>query len=119
MDLHLQQRAVVRALNHLGAATSGVAVSLRGNLYQNIHPNLDAMPCYPDCDMITRVHPRMLLRFAAASGCKVERLETYFFLCDKAPKDSERTRLGKLERHWFYRFHGDHILFIGTKEEKG
>lgn len=116
MDMHLRLRLGVRIVNLIGAAASGIIATLRGLPYENIPPNLDASPCYSDCDMITRVHPRLLRPFAEREGCKVERLETYFFLREKAVSDAQRRRFRRLERHWFYRHHGDHILLVATKE---
>lgn len=117
MDLHLPLRPAVRALNHLGAAASLALASTRRQPFENIPPDLDARPVYPDCDMITRVHPLSLERFARRIGCEPERLETFFFQREKAGSRAERERFARLERQALYHWHGDHILFLGRKKQ--
>ena len=116
LDLQLKLRPVVRALNVAGALTVHYA-GRSGRIYQNIPPDLDVHPVYPDCDMITRIHPRDLAAFAERNGCQVERLETFFFQLSKVRSEAERERYLGLERHPFYRFYGDHIMFLGRKKQ--
>lgn len=115
MNLHLSLRRSVRMIHHLGAAVTITLASLRKAPYENIPPDLDADPVYPDCDMITRIHPKSLVAFSRNSGCDMERLETFFFLREKSNSEAERRRYEGLERHPFYHWHGDHILFVGSK----
>jgi SAM-dependent methyltransferase len=115
MNLHLRLRRSVRLIHHMGAAATLVLAAMRKQPYENIPPDLDADPVYPDCDMITRVHPRSLVRFARQIGCEPLRIETFFFLSRKSSTDAERQRFERLERHPFYHWHGDHILFLGRK----
>jgi SAM-dependent methyltransferase len=115
MNLHLPLRREVRILHHVGAACTLAMSAVRRLPYENIPPDLEANPVYPDCDQITRIHPRSLIRFAEGAGCRVERLETFFFQRAKAPSEADRQRYERLESHPFYRWHGDHILFVGTK----
>jgi SAM-dependent methyltransferase len=117
MDMHLRLRPAVRFIHHLGAFASLVSASTRSLPYENIPPNLEADPVYPDCDMISRIHPRALQHFARQNACTVERLETFFFQKEKAGSDAERQRYDHLERHKFYHWYGDHILFIATKNK--
>ncbi len=114
LDLHLKLRASVRWIN-LAAARAVLHSGRAGRIYQNIPPNLDAMPVYPDCDMITRIHPADLAAFAEKHGCETLRLETFFFQQHKAPSEAERQRYAQLDRHPFYRYYGDHIFFLGRK----
>jgi SAM-dependent methyltransferase len=69
MNLHLPLRKTVRLIHHVGAAINLFLSELRAEPFQNIPPDLDANPVYPDCDMITRLHPRSLEGFARKSGC--------------------------------------------------
>lgn len=115
MNLHLPLRRGVRLANHLGAAACLIRARIGNRLYQNIPPDLDANPVYPDCDMITRIHPRILELFARRCGCRIDRLETFFFQRAKAASDAERARFAYLEHHRFYRWYGDHILMLATK----
>jgi SAM-dependent methyltransferase len=115
MHLHLSLRRSVRIIHHLGAVVSSTLASLRKVPYENLPPDLDADPVYPDCDRISRTHPKSLARFLRNSGCDVERLETFFFLREKSNSETERQRYERLERHPFYHWYGDHILFVGTK----
>jgi SAM-dependent methyltransferase len=115
MNLHLRLRPAVRLINHLGAAVTLAIAAMRLQPYQNIPPDLEAEPVYPDCDMITRIHPRSLERFAREIGCEPLRVETFFFLREKSATDAERQRFARLELHPFYHWHGDHILFLGRK----
>lgn len=112
MNLHLRMRRSVRIIHHLGAAVTITLASLRKAPYENIPPDLDADPVYPDCDMITRIHPKRLVDFSRNSGCDLERLETFFFLRKNSNSEAERRRYERLERHPFYHWHGDHILFV-------
>lgn len=118
MNLHLGLRPVVRLINHVGAFSSLITSGLRSAPYENIPPDLDADPVYPDCDMITRIHPRSLVRFATAEGCDVERMETFFFQQAKAPGEEVRVHYADLEKHPFYHWFGDHILFVARKRLK-
>jgi 2-polyprenyl-3-methyl-5-hydroxy-6-metoxy-1,4-benzoquinol methylase len=113
--LHRAMRPFVGLLDGLFALLADVRAWLRRAPYENIPPDLDANPVYPDCDMISRLHPRSLLRFARDAGCKVERLETFFFLREKAASETERRRYERFDRQFFYRWHGDHILFVGRR----
>jgi SAM-dependent methyltransferase len=115
MNLHLPLRPAVRFINHIGALVSLSSAVTRSQPYENIPPDLEADPVYPDCDMISRLHPMALNRFARNHGCTVERLETFFFQKDKAGSELERQRYDRLEQSGFYRWHGDHILFIAAK----
>jgi SAM-dependent methyltransferase len=115
LDLHLPLRPLVRWLNFAGALTVHNAGRF-GRIYQNIPPDLEAMPVYPDCDMITRIHPRELEGFARQNGCQVQRLETFFFQVSKARSEAEKGRYLDLERHPFYHYYGDHIMFLGRKK---
>ena len=115
MNMHLKQRKSVRAANYAGALGAGWLASRRTEPYQNVPPDLDASPVYPDCDMITRIHPRELSRFMTRAGCTVERLETYFFLEKKASSEAELAKFRKLAAGRFHRWHGDHILLVGRK----
>jgi len=117
MDLHLELRPVIRFIHHLGAAVSLLPAFIRRLPFENIPPDLDADPVYPDCEMITRIHPLALNRFVRKHNCAVERLETFFFQKDKAATKSERQRYDRLERNSFYRWHGDHILLVARKNE--
>jgi SAM-dependent methyltransferase len=116
MDMHLHLRPAVRFLHHVGAACAMISASTRRVPYENIPPNLEANPVYPDCDMISRLHPLALQRFARTRNCEVERLETFFFQQDKAPSELERRRFQHLDQSSFYRWHGDHIFFVGRKK---
>jgi SAM-dependent methyltransferase len=115
MNLHLPLKRSVRLINHLGAGVTLAGAAMRTQPYENIPPDLTADPVYPDCDMITRIHPRSLERFAREVGCEPLRIETFFFLRDKARSDAEQQRFEQLEHHPFYHWHGDHILFLGRK----
>jgi SAM-dependent methyltransferase len=115
MNLHLHLRPAVRFIHHLGAAVTLATAAMRTKPYQNIPPNLDVDSVYPDCDMITRIHPRSLKRFALEIGCEPLRIETFYFLRKKSTTDVESQRFERLEAHPFYHWHGDHILFLGRK----
>ncbi len=115
MNPHLNLRRAVRAINLVGALAAELRLVFSHVLYENIPPDLDAMLVYPDCDMITRVRPRKLPELMKSLGCEVNQLETFFFLAAKADSDLQRRRYDHLQRHWFFRWYGDHILLIATK----
>jgi 2-polyprenyl-3-methyl-5-hydroxy-6-metoxy-1,4-benzoquinol methylase len=115
MNMHLKQRPAVRLVNHVCALIADVNMLFRSQPYENVPPELDADPIYPDCDRISRAHPRNLGRFVEACGCRVERLETHFFRIERAESEEERLKFQTWQRHFFYRWHGDHILLVARK----
>lgn len=117
LDLHLRRRAALRWLDLVGAGSRWLRSAAEPHCYRNMEPDLSARPAYPDCDMITKIFPRSLERHVQRLGCRIERLETFFFQKDKAPDNAALTRFERLERHPFYRYFGDHILLVARKGE--
>jgi 2-polyprenyl-3-methyl-5-hydroxy-6-metoxy-1,4-benzoquinol methylase len=115
LDLHLQLRAPVRAVNLAGAVSAYIRDSFSGSIFRNTEPDLNTVPSYSDCDMITKIFPRGLELWLRNRGCDVEMLETYFFQKAKAPHAAALRRFEELERHPFYRYFGDHILALARK----
>ena len=117
LDLHLAKHQLVRVLDHLGAGLAGVRSRFARRSFHNMEPDLDVAAVYPDCDMISTFFPARLRRFMEENGCRVERLETFFFQGTKAKDTGECNRYARLDRHWFYRNFGDHILLLARKNQ--
>lgn len=116
LDLHLPKRRSLAAFDHLAAGIVLLRSLWRRRIFENIQPDLQCPTVYPDCDMITSIFPRSLPGFLAALGCRIERLETFFFKQAEPPDDAARRRYLRLNRHGFYRHFGDHILCVARKE---
>ena len=115
LDLHLQRKTLLRAIDTVGAAFVWAMSKTTNRVYSNMEPDLDARPVYPDCDMISTLIPSGLERLLKQLGCHVERIETYFFQKHKAQNELRAQLFDRLERHPFYRHFGDHILVVARK----
>jgi 2-polyprenyl-3-methyl-5-hydroxy-6-metoxy-1,4-benzoquinol methylase len=117
LDLHLKLRWPIRMMNLLGAAAVYSRSIAGRQMFRNTEPDLTTVPSYSDCDMITKIFPRSLVKWAERNGCEVERMETYFFLQAKGVSADSRAQLATLATHRFYRYFGDHILLLARKHE--
>jgi len=117
LDLHLKLRWPIRAMNFAGAVWVYGGSMTERKTFRNTEPDLAAVPSYSDCDLITKIFPRSLVRWMERNDCKVERMETYFFQQAKTPSEDSRARFSALATHRFYRYFGDHILLLARKEE--
>lgn len=115
LDLHLPRKKALKALDAVGAALVLLRTFAGHKSFSNMQPDLSAMPAYPDCDMISTLIPSRLNRLMGDLGCKVERLETFFFQTDKARDEAEADRWRRLNSHPFYRHFGDHTLLVARK----
>jgi 2-polyprenyl-3-methyl-5-hydroxy-6-metoxy-1,4-benzoquinol methylase len=115
LDLHLNLRPAIRAINLIGAAWTYVRGAASPRIFRNMEPDLTTVPSYSDCDMITKIFPPSLGRWLGRQGCSVERLETFFFQKAKAPDAKTMERTQHLGAHPFFQFFGDHILLVARK----
>jgi 2-polyprenyl-3-methyl-5-hydroxy-6-metoxy-1,4-benzoquinol methylase len=117
LDLHLRLRWPIRAMNFLGAVSVYGRSMAERKTFRNTEPDLTTVPSYSDCDMIAKIFPRSLVKWMERNGCKVERMETYFFQQAKSASEDSRTRFSALTKHRFYRYFGDHILLLARKKD--
>ena len=116
LDLHLKLRWPIRAINFVGAVSVYGRSMTERQTFRNTEPDLTTVPSYSDCDMIAKIFPRSLVRWTERNGCKVERMETFFFQHAKSPSADSRARFAALTKHRFYRYFGDHILLLARKK---
>ncbi len=115
LDLHLKLKWPIRVLNLVGAATVFARSLTTNRVFQNQEPDLATVPSYSDCDMITKIFPRSLVKCLEQNRCRVEKMETFFFQRKKSALAEESERFAALDASPFYRYFGDHILLIARK----
>lgn len=114
LDLHLQKRALARAMDFGLALLRRLIDKTRRQSYTNLRSDLAGCP-YPDCDMITAIRPEGFARVLSGLGCEVIFWDTTYM---RAHSEGSHTNLSfqRNTARSFFRHFGDHILILALKK---
>ncbi|MDI6774062.1 MAG: class I SAM-dependent methyltransferase [Verrucomicrobiota bacterium] len=114
LDLRLDKRRAVRAVETVLAGARLALDRLSGQVCRHLEPRLDG-EVFPDCDMITALAPAALARAVERMGCAVDFWDTMYM---RAHRHGATTDLAfqRKTAHWFYRHFGDHLLLLAHRK---
>ncbi|MDZ4814896.1 MAG: class I SAM-dependent methyltransferase [Verrucomicrobiota bacterium] len=118
LDLHLERRPILRAIDYMGALRICAISWLTKKVFWNMEPDLKCAQVYPDCDMITKIFAGSLERYLKSKGMEVEKCDTFFFQREKCSSIKDKEKFVRYEMHPFIRHFGDHILVVARKINK-
>jgi len=113
LDWHLPKRWQGRMLDLCLAGIRWTADRISGRVYVNREPDLNG-PVYADCDMVSCVIPRNLVRFMDRSGCRVAFWDTGYMRAHKIGQQPGLDYQHRMTRP-FWRNFGDHLLLLARK----